>query len=52
VVGCAVAPPGVGGPDEEETLPARSQLTNSGGMVGGVIMKRRDRIYVPERLAA
>ena len=34
----------------DQTLAPTSQMTNSGGMVGNVIMKRRDRIYVPEQL--
>ena len=42
-----------GGPTvPDQTNPATSQMMGSGGMVGGVIMKRRDRIYVPERLNA
>lgn len=34
----------------DQTLAPTSQMTNSGGMVGNMNMKRRDRIYVPEEL--
>ncbi len=44
------APAAVGPTVPDQTLAPTSQMTNSGGMVGGVIMKRRDRIYVPEEL--
>jgi len=54
VAACAVSiePVAAGPTVPDQTLaPTQSQM-NSGGMVGNVIMKRRDRIYVPERLAA
>ena len=44
------APAAVGPTVPDQTLAPTSQMTNSGGMVGNINMKRHDRIYVPEEL--
>ena len=45
-----VKAPAVGPTVPDQTLAPTSQMTNSGGMVGNIYMKRRDRIYMPVEL--